>query len=155
MKPIRIAALLAFVTLIATSSISYGQAPARDAELDYLDLQARGFLNRLSSSSDVAEAYAELLKGGPLARSEGLSSLEQKTRAIPERFGEFRAVEQISARRIGKDVVTLKYLYHCDTYPVVWHITYYRSYKRTETPRDENWHVVSIRFDTNVENLTL
>jgi hypothetical protein len=145
------------LTLVATSLLTQGQPPPRaaDPELDYLDQRVRTFLERVSFD-DVSVAYQGLLQNGPLAKqAEGLSTLEQKTRGIHSQYGAFRSIEPLSARRVGKDVVTIKYLYHCETFPVVWHLTFYRIYKRNETPREnENWHVVSVRFDTNVETLT-
>lgn len=155
--PVLLAAAVVLSTLAATSLITQGQPPPRaaDVELDYLDQKVRTFLERVSFD-DVSAAYQGLLQNGPLAKqADGLSKLEQKTRALHSQYGGFRSSEQVSARRVGKDVVTLKYLYHCETFPVVWHLTFYRIYKRAETPREnENWHVVSVRFDTNVESLT-
>ncbi len=152
-----LASALALATLAATTLLTHGQTVPRaaDPELEHLDQRMRTFLERLSFD-DVSKAYRDLLQGGPLAKeAEGISSLEQKTRAIQERHGAFRFAEQIAARRTGKDVVTLKYLYHCDTSPVAWHVTFYRVYKRNETPRDtEGWHLISLRFDTNLEALS-
>ena len=157
LPPVLLATAVVLSTLIGTSLITQGQPPPRaaDAELDYLDQKIRTFLERVSFD-DVSSAYQGLLLNGPLAKqADGLSTLEQKTRALRSQYGDFRSFEQVSARRVGKDVVAFKYLYHCETFPVVWHLTFYRIYKRSETPREnENWHVVSVRFDTNVESLT-
>jgi hypothetical protein len=159
MKPayLVLAGAVVFTTLGATALITQGQPPPRaaDPELEYLDQRVRTFLERIGFD-DVSTAYQGLLENGPLAKkAEELSTLEQKTRTLHVRYGVFRSIEQISARRVGKDVVTMKYLYHCETFPIVWHLTFYRSYKRNETPREnENWQVLSVRFDANVDNLS-
>jgi hypothetical protein len=149
-----VAAIIA--ALLATSLVTQGQqaSPVADPELEHLAGRVKSFLDRLNY--DVSGAYRDLLSSNPLAKeTDSLSALEQKTHALRDRYGDFRYAEQVAVRRVGKDVVTFKYLYHCDTFPVVWHVTFYRTYKRNETPRDENWQVISVRFDTNVENLAL
>lgn len=151
------AGLFAVLAISLTSLATRGQVAERpvDADLAALDQKIKDFLERITYE-DIATAYQELLKSSPLAsQTEAVTGLVQKTRLIQERYGTVRDFEQVSARRVGKDLVLMRYLYKCESCPVVWHITYYRTTKRGEVPRDSDWSVVSVRFDTNTEVLAL
>ena len=154
------AAVLVLTALFAGSLVTRGQNSGRaaDLELDLLDQRVKDFFEKITYDyDDTHAAYQDLLKGSPLlSQTEAMATLEQKTRQLPERYGPPRNFEQVSARRVGKDLVLMKYLYSCQNYPVVWYVTYYRIYKRGDAPREnENWAVVAIRFDTNLDLLTL
>ena len=157
-RRLAVAVCLVLAGISLTSLATRGQVTERpaDAELAGLDQKVKDFLGRISFESDIQSAYQELLKNSqPLTQTEALNALVQKTRLIRERYGEVRDFEQISARRVGKDLVLLRYLYKCENYPVVWHVTFYRTTKQNEVPRNSDWTVVTVRFDTNVEILAL
>jgi len=122
-----------------------------------LDERMGQFLEQVSTKF-VAEAYTDLLKGGHLAtRAADVTALTEKTEQIQELYGDYLAFDRVYARRVGNDLVFLKYLYKCRYVPVLWHVTFYRAPERNETgpSSGNNWHVVAIRFDTNLEVLTL
>ena len=48
----------------------------------------------------------------------------------------------------------LKYLFKCEAFPVVWYFTYYRDFSHSRTAsEDENWVIIAVRFDTQLELL--
>ncbi len=103
-------------------------------------------------------AYAKLLVGSPLLKqNEQVAGLVRKTAEIDKTFGAYRGFEQILARRVGKDLVLMRYLYKCENFPVVWHVAFYRD-QREPSPGSssngaESWRVISIRFDTDLDAL--
>jgi hypothetical protein len=148
-------ALVAACWLIGAALTRGQNSRAADAELEALDQKIKQFL-QTTIDDDVHAAFQELLAGSPLARqTEAVTSLEQKTRELQARYGLCRNVEQVSAKRVGRDLVLMKYLYNCESFPVVWYFTYYRVYKRGEVPRENSWAVVAVRFDTDLELLAL
>jgi hypothetical protein len=100
------------------------------------------------------KALAELMADGPLAaRKTAVESLLAETRKLETRYGKYRAAERIEAKRIGTDVMVLKYLTKCDNFPVVWHFTFYRDQRPTAAAAA--WNVIAVRFDTDVELLAM
>ena len=77
-----------------------------------------------------------------------------KAEQIERSYGKHQETERISAKRVGKDLVVLKYLFKCKDFPVVWHFTYYRDFSRTALASDvNNWVVIGVRFNTELESL--
>jgi hypothetical protein len=102
----------------------------------------------------LEKALAELLADGPLAaRTTAVESLLAETRKLEGRYGKYRAAERIAAKRVGDDVIVLSYLTKCDSFPVVWHFTFYRDQRPAVTPA--TWNVIAVRFDTDVELLAM
>ena len=127
-------------------------APETDPVLDTLDDEIKSFLEAVSLGQ-VQSAYDELLLGSHLAKQDkALKKLVEQTQELQSKYGEYRAFEQIAARRIGNDLVLLKYLYKCEHFPVVWYFTFYRTPGETP-PENSNWRVVIVRFDTELELL--
>lgn len=152
-RALMIALLLACLTLVSFATRAQNSS-RNDPQLEVLDQKLKDFL-RAIVDDDVHTAYQDLLSGSPLARqTDAVANLELKTKELETKYGAFRSVEQISAKRVGADLVLMKYLFNCENFPVVWYFTYYRMYKRGEAPRD-NWAVVAMRFDTDVELLDL
>ncbi len=124
------------------------------------DTRAKTFLDNLSSKqATVEQTYETLLKGGPLAgKKQAIESLVMRSGELETRYGKFRASERIEAKRIGADVLILKYLYKCDNFPVVWYFTFYRDQRPASpaaTTTTRTWSVIAVRFDTEIELLGL
>lgn len=112
----------------------------------FLDAVGRG---------QVQAAYDTLLKGSALAQqTESLASLVARTAELNDRYGRFVEAEALPTRLVGRDVAVVKYLYKCEQYPVVWTLVFYRPYRGNETAaRDDDWRVIAVRFDTEIESL--
>ncbi len=127
-------------------------ASETDPVLTTLGDRASLFLEGVSLGQ-ASKAYPELLAGSQLLKQkEPLQNLVEKTGELHQKYGPYRAFEQIAATRVGSDLVLLKYLYKCERFPVVWYFTYYRT--PGETPAEGGtWQVIIVRFDTELELL--
>ena len=149
-KPVFSIAALAVVFTVMLSAQASGQQP--DPVVDGLNKRMRTFFDQIKMSR-IPEAYSELLKTGPLSTREDRKGLEDQTKLIEATYGPYRGDEPVYTKRIGSDVILAKYLYKCERYPVLWHVTFYQMTTGTDTSR--TWQVVSIRFDTDLELLAL
>lgn len=148
-----------FLIAIAMALALVRSAPAQDPDPDSAVLlklhgKVTQFLDGIHGD-DQAKAFNDLLDGSNLSKnSDAFKALLGQSREIEKKYGKFQESEQISARKIGKDLVVLKYLFKCESFPVVWYFTYYKDFShRTSGTEDENWVIVSVRFDTQLESL--
>ena len=144
-----------WLVLAGWSAYSQESPVAKDEVVDLLDGRVRSFFE-LISQGGTQQAFENLLRGSPLLlqKTDALKTLIERTGQIPNRFGRFRGFERVDSRRLGKDLVVLRYLYKCEDYPVVWSITFYRPTSRSDTPPDDTaWRVIVVRFDSEVEQL--
>jgi hypothetical protein len=148
------AGLLA-VALGFSATVNASAQETLDPVIETLGAKASQFLDGVGRGS-TQTAFRDLLEGSPLARrTEAVTSLVEQASKLKDRFGEYRASERIMAKRIGADVVLMRYLYKCDDFPVVWYFTFYRSPARGETEPGNGWRVITVRFDTELELLGL
>ena len=143
--------VLAGVLLAASSAL--GQQP--DPILDPLQKRVGLFFEQVKSKN-TASSFQELLGSKTPGTPEERKKLEEQTALIESAYGTYRGFECVYTRQVGRDLVFLKYLYKCSRLPVLWHLTFYRSSSGSElSPQSQTWQVVSIRFDTDLEVLTL
>ncbi len=136
--------------------IAPGQEPA-DPDLEMLQARVDTFFEGISVGGRTQTAYQELLAGSRLLKqTKQLDALVSRTDQLQEQYGPYRDFEPIAARRVGKDLVLLRYLYKCEHFPVVFYFTFYRT-PRGEPPAEtsNNWRVITVRFDTELELLAL
>ncbi len=110
------------------------------------------FRNLVNTDVTPEAAFGELLAGGRLARPENIAAvkaLATQTKEFDKKFGEYVGHESVAAKRVGKDLVLMRYLYKSQDYPVVWYFTFYR------TSEMDSWVVISVRFDTRLDLLGL
>jgi len=144
----------------AAPATGQGAASSEDKALTALAARMDDFFESVSESASptqVQSTYDRLLSGSQLKQDEQVAGLVRKTAEIPKTFGAYRSFEQIMARHVGKDLVLMRYLYKCDNFPVVWHIAFYRDLREPRlgeaTNGADNWRVISIRFDTDLDAL--
>ncbi len=154
--------LSTFLTLLYAGRVSLAQdtAEEEDPVLGTLEIRIDSFLEGISaaeSREDYDKAYRELFSRGSLAKQEkALDGLIDKTEKIETKYGPCTGFERIAAKRIGEDLVLLRYLYKCEEFPVVWYFTFYRTNSSNETPSGKGpWRVITVRFDTELELLAL
>ena len=134
-----------------------GVAPAQppsDPDVQALEARVSQFLEGVSLGT-TQTAYQELLVGSPLLKqTKEVEALVKKSDQLKDRYGPYREFERIAARRVGKDLILLKYLYKCENFPVVFYFTFYRT-PRTDTSTEANntWRLIIVRFDTELELL--
>lgn len=151
--------LVRIVLMLSVTSVSV--LPVRAADENAFSDPVVGKLNdkimrflQSVAQGDEDDAFNEVLAGSQLNEQAGaIKGLVDKSKEIVDRYGAHRENEAISAKRIGKDVVLLKYLFKCEKFPVVWHVTYYRDSPRSTTSSDDHWVVIALRFDTQLESL--
>lgn len=148
--------LLASLATVATLGQPSGSATLDDGAVAELDERVARFLEGISLG-DVDEAYEALLAGSRLANNEeAIESFVEKTKQIEQLYGQFDSFERVDARRVGRDLVVMKYLYKSEDFPVVWYFTFYRTRNSGDTlVGEDNWRVITLRFDTQFELLGL
>ncbi len=127
----------------------------RDAILTSLGDRVSLFFESVSSGQ-TSEAFRELLAGSALVEQEdALKQLVEQTAQLATKHGRYRGAEQIGARRIGQDVVLLRYLGKYDQCPVIWSFVYYRppAPVGATAAEPEPWRIVSVQFHTEWERL--
>ena len=148
--------LLAVAACLMSGQTSLGQKTV-DPVVEPLHEKVSLFLEGISHGS-APNAFEKFLIGSPLSKKTAdREALIKKAGELTGLFGEYRAFEPISAKRIGDDLVLMKYLYKCETFPVVWYFTFYRTPPRGERPADiaDSWRAIIVRFDTELELLGL
>ncbi len=142
------------IGLIVASAIAATCATARaqdDPVLTSLSTRVERFFANLTGTGADAEMKAldELLAEGPLAGSDEIKALAEQVQKLDGRFGAYVSSEQIEAKRVGTDLVLMRYLYKAEKYPVAWYFTFYRP----PVGEANKWVAVSVRFDTRHEAL--
>lgn len=149
-------ALVATFLLVVSGPLSAApdETKEKDSVLSVLDARVAQFLEGVSLGQSHS-AFADLLSGSQLLKqTDSLKELVARTNDLETKYGKYRAFEQVSAKRVGSDLVLMRYLYKCENFPVVWRFTFYRTPSSGET-RTKNgaWRVVAVRFDTDLEQL--
>lgn len=126
----------------------------KDSVLSALDARVVQFFEGISLGQ-AQGAFTDLLSGSQLLKqSDAIKDLIARTNDLEAKYGKYRAFEQISAKRIGNDLVLMRYLYQCENIPVVWHFTFYRTPGAGGTAaKNRAWRIVAVRFDTDLEKL--
>ncbi|MDY0167508.1 MAG: hypothetical protein RBS80_13255 [Thermoguttaceae bacterium] len=149
--------LLVLLGAVCVSAVCLGQeagAP-RDAVLTSLGDRVSLFFESLARDQ-ASEAFGELLVASTLAeREDDLKQLVAQTAELAAKYGRYRGAEQIGARRVGQDLVLLRYLGKYEQCPVVWTFVFYRPppIPGTTPPEPDPWRVVSLQFHTEWERL--
>ena len=129
---------------------------ASDTDVEKLKARVSQFLEGVSLGT-TKTAYDQLLAGSPLLKkTEAVDDLVQKTDQLKDTYGQYLEFEPIASRRVGKGLVLLRYLYKCESFPVVFYFTFYRT-PRSDIPMEktDGWRVIIVRFDTELELLAL
>ncbi len=147
------------VGILLTMAIQGYSAPPeepkeKDPVLNALDGRVVQFFEGVSLGQSQG-AFTDLLAGSQLLKqSDALKDLIARTNDLETKYGKYRSFEQISAKRVGNDLVLMRYLYKCENIPVVWHFTFYRVPGAGETAaKNRAWRIVAVRFDTDLEKL--
>jgi hypothetical protein len=148
-----LAALLLASTACALLAQGQEEPDAVSPVVAKLDERVKRFLDAISAGHE-SDAFDDLLVGSRLLeQTEEIQTLVDKSKEIKDRYGPFQETEQIGARRIGKDLVLMKYLFKCESFPVIWYFAFYRDFRRASTATDNDWVVIAVRFDTQLDGL--
>ncbi len=102
-----------------------------DPDIDALDRRVRQFFDGVAADNAQA-AYQQLLAGSQLAKQTDAD--QGPGREDPRSENQVRRLPQLRAGGREADAArtwsVLTYLYQCEHFPVVWHVTFYRSAQR-------------------------
>lgn len=148
--------LFAFLTLAAVAMAQNPPTAPVPTDLDGLHTMVKIFFEAISDeTAGPQKGLEELLKNSPITRDDRektILALSNNIREITRRFGPCLSFEPIGAKMIGHDLVTLRYLYKCRDYPVVWYFTFYRSGgdADTESGSGRAWTLIHFYYDSNL-----
>jgi hypothetical protein len=153
-KPLALGLCTAVCLVAAVPATAQEPVATTDPALVALEGRVSRFLEGVSMGQ-TQTAYQELLAGSQLLKQdEALKVLTEKTNELETKYGRYRAFERIDAKRVGADLVLMKYLYKCEDFPVVWYFTFYRTPSTADAPAEGNpWRLITVRFDTELELL--
>ena len=152
--PRRAAATIALFAVLAYCAAATAQD---DPAVGTVSDRTESFFDNLQQDEvDAKSAFGALLVDGPLAdpaRDTEVAKIVEQYEMLAEKYGALVSTERISAKRVGNDLIFLKYLYKAKNYPVVWYFTFYHP-NATDRPED-GWKVIAVRFDTRLNLLEL
>lgn len=155
----RQSAVLGLFLLASLTSATTAQTPEDPAVASVSGLTDGFFNNLQKADANIKEEFNELLAGGPLGERNRGEGGDAKVDKMVEsynslaKYGAFIQQERIGVKRVGDDLIFLKYLYKAENYPIVWYFTYYRPVA-TDLP-GEGWKLIALRFDTRLDLLDL
>jgi hypothetical protein len=150
----RIVLLAAVGLWIAPGLLGADEPKEKDPILSMLDGRVAQFLEGVSLGQSHS-AFTDLLAGSQLLKqADALKDLVARTNELETKYGKYRGFEQVSAKRVGSDLVLMRYVYKCENFPVVWHFVFYRTPGAPDTTaKGGAWRLVVVRFDTELELL--
>jgi len=150
MTAVRLVACGLVLVCGAVPARSAQEVPPVDPVVDALQASASRFLEDVAAGK-VQSAYEQLLTGSPLLQqTEALEQVVEKIKGLQEKVGACRGYEAVGSKRLGSDVVLLRYVVKCDEFPVVWTFVFYRPPSVQPPPAEAAWRVVGVRFDTDL-----
>ncbi|MDR2345343.1 MAG: hypothetical protein LBE18_04685 [Planctomycetaceae bacterium] len=127
-----------------------------------LDERIKQFFEEIIENPASVAAFESILTsglttGGNSLIDTSISDMKSKLDDVKTRFGNFKDYEKIDAKPIGKDLVIIRYLLKCETYPVVWTFTFYRrpNPNAAAVSQPAQWQTIGLKFDTNLDLLIL
>lgn len=134
---------------LACCRLAVGQ---EDQILIDLNRRVEFFFNNLDTADDLEKAFEDILVDGPLSapdRRSATTNLIRRFESLQSRCGKYLSAESLTSKKIGSDLVYLRFLYKAEQFPVAWHFVFYHRADEEKT----KWVLVSLRFDTKLEAL--
>ena len=157
--------LLALPSVPVVPVGAQGTVTPQDTTREFDD-KIRTFFDQLKSGSTTI-AFDTLLLNSPLGSSTASGPISDMRARFEETkknlFGEILDSERHSSKRIGEDIVVVRYILKCENYPMIWTFTFYRkplssgsvSSGSTSTGNKNSWNLIEMRFDSNLDLLSL
>jgi len=125
--------------------------PSMDSGRDReIDIRIQTFFETLKGGNSSL-AFEEMLRSSPLgthSTAAVLTDLRVEMDKL-QQFGEIFHWEKYETKKIGEDVVIVRYILKYERYPVIWSFTFYRK-PSVSIAIAPAWSVIDIRFDTNL-----
>lgn len=123
-------------------------------EFEEIHGEVRTFFEKISNpSAGPKDGLEELLKNSPFeegSKEEMINALADKIKGITQQFGNYVSFEPIGVKKIGRDLVVLRYLYKCQNYPLVWYFIYYRPLPANGEPVNKPWQLIHLYYDSQL-----
>ena len=116
-----------------------------------LDARIETFFTSLSrgTSSTAFEETLRLSTLGTSSADPAIQEMRSRVDSMRSQFGNILHWEKYETKRIGEDVILIRYLLKYDIHPVMWTFSYYR--KPTGPSIVNNpWLLVGLHFETDV-----
>jgi len=111
-----------------------------------LDSRIRLFFESLSRGNTTS-AFETSMRTSPLSSSindASIAEMRSRVESMRIQFGAILNWEKLDPKRIGDDVILLRYILKYEQYPVLWTFAYYRN------PNTNAWVLIGQNFDTDV-----
>ncbi|MBR2694506.1 MAG: hypothetical protein IKE69_09880 [Thermoguttaceae bacterium] len=160
-RSVRRAFVLLALVLSAAAPLS-AQSPETPAvngaasgqEIEPLAEMVQNFFEQISNPAEGTKSGLEtLLKNSPFegnAKDDMIKTLAEKIDGISPQFGGYVSFEPIGVKRIGRDLIVLRYLYKCQNYPLVWYFIFYRPTPSENETAGKNWRVIHLYYDSQL-----
>lgn len=165
-----LAALLLLPSIPVTPVGAQGTVTPTDTTQDF-DERIRTFFEQLKTGSTTV-AFDNLTQNSPLgAKTAGVQVTDMRTRYEETKrsvFGEILDWEKHGSKRIGADIVVVRYILKFENYPMIWTFTFYRkpmpqgslsappiSGVSTASVNPNAWTLIEMRFDSSLDLLSL
>lgn len=127
---------------------------AVNAEFAPLFESVQNFFEQVANPAEGSyNGLENLLKNSPFeenAKEEMIKTLAEKIDGISGQFGSYVSFEPIGLKRIGRDLVVLRYLYKCQNYPLVWYFVFYRPTASEEETAGKTWQIIHLYYDSQL-----
>ena len=141
----------------------HAQLPPASTEEASLDRRVEAFFSSLeqaNTSTATETAFENLFQDGTQVSRTSSEALENMSSRFIElssssELARMLGSEKIGAKRVGRDVILLKYLTKHDNAPLLWSFTFYRPPSRTTgsiTSTPTTWNLILVRLDTDLES---
>jgi hypothetical protein len=152
--------VVSFAVLLMISYAVRAQSYVAPEPYKELDDRIKQFFDEIVANPSSATAFDSILStglssGGSSLIDTSIAEMKTKLDDVKNRFGGFKDYEKIDAKPIGKDLVIIRYLLKCESYPVVWTFTFYRRPSVVTLANAVQWQTIGLRFDTNLDILIL
>ena len=145
------AALVCFLLLLPTLQLITGNAQTDINSERTLDAKIQTFFGSLMGGNS-SEAFGELLRSSPLGSADARPQLTELQKKVEEakQFGEIINWEEYESKRIGKDIMSLRYILKYEQYPIIWTFTFYRKPSGPSSMTTSNpWVLIDLRLETD------
>jgi len=129
--------------------------PVADTSRDEFDARILVFFDALAMRNSTS-AFNELLRSSPLGTpdaSESLTAMQSRIDELQTQFGNILLWEKLDTKRIGSNIVLVRYVLMYDHYPTVWTFTFYRKPTTSTTLTTPGWVLVELHFETDMKSL--
>ena len=140
--------------------------PARD-----FDERIQSFFDQLKTGNTTV-AFDNILLESPLGATTASGQISDMRARFEETkknlFGEILSFERYGSKRIGEDIIVVRYILKCENYPMIWTFTFYRKpvsqtsltsgslgSGTTSVTNTNRWNLIEMRFDSNLDLLSL